>query len=105
MGLCFAPYGEDLEWPTNEMESRGYASSLIIGLLIAIPSGVGVALSVVSSNTGGLVGVAISASLFPPAVNAGTYEEKGEKERARKTRWRCLFLAKCAQIYTPSRTL
>ena len=76
MGLCFAPYGEDLEWPTDEMESRGHASSLIIGLLIAVPSGVGVALSVVSSNTGGLVGVAISASLLPPAVNAGNCPQR-----------------------------
>ena len=43
---------------------------LLVGMLIAMPSGVGVALSVLGGNTGSLVGVAISASLLPPAVNA-----------------------------------
>lgn len=41
------------------------------GLAIAIPSGLGVALSIAGDNSGGLVGVAISASLLPPAVNTG----------------------------------
>ena len=41
------------------------------GIAIAIPSGLGVALGVLGNNTGSLVGVAISASLLPPAVNAG----------------------------------
>jgi hypothetical protein len=41
------------------------------GLAIAIPSGLGVALSIAGNNSGGLVGVAISASLLPPAVNTG----------------------------------
>lgn len=53
------------------MASRGNAMNLLIGLSIAIPSGVGVALSLSQSNTSSLVGVAISASLLPPAVNAG----------------------------------
>jgi len=39
-------------------------------VLIAVPSGAGVALSILGGNTGSLVGVAISASLLPPAVNA-----------------------------------
>ena len=39
-------------------------------MLIALPSGAGVALSLLGGNTGSLVGVAISASLLPPAVNA-----------------------------------
>ena len=34
-------------------------------------SGMGVALSILGNNTSSLVGVAISASLLPPAVNAG----------------------------------
>ena len=37
----------------------------------AIPSGMGVCLSILGGNTSSLVGVAISASLLPPAVNAG----------------------------------
>ena len=43
---------------------------LWVGVLIALPSGAGVALSVLGGNTGSLVGVAISASLLPPAVNS-----------------------------------
>lgn len=44
--------------------------SLWVGILIAIPSGAGVAVSVLGDYTASLVGVAISASLLPPAVNA-----------------------------------
>jgi uncharacterized membrane protein len=58
-------------WPTNEMQIRGEVSGLYVGIAIAIPSGMGVALSILGGNTGSLVGVAISASLLPPAVNAG----------------------------------
>ena len=49
---------------------RGMTRSLWVGVLIALPSGAGVALSVLGGNVGSLVGVAISASLLPPAVNA-----------------------------------
>jgi len=48
----------------------GLGRSLWVGVLIALPSGAGVALSILGGNTGSLVGVAISASLLPPAVNA-----------------------------------
>ena len=41
--------------------------------LITVPSGAGVALSVLGGNAGSLVGVAISASLLPPAVNCGIF--------------------------------
>ncbi|XP_014661440.1 PREDICTED: uncharacterized protein LOC106804679 [Priapulus caudatus] len=58
-------------WPTYEMKSRGMLRSWYVGLMIALPSGAGVALSVLGGNTGSLVGVAISASLLPPAVNCG----------------------------------
>ena len=67
-------YQRDLDkWPTPEMMSRGDARSLVTGIAIAIPSGAGVALSVLGGNVGSLVGVAISASLLPPAVNAGLF--------------------------------
>ena len=49
---------------------RGQLRSLWVGVLIAVPSGAGVALSLLGGNTGSLVGVAILASLLPPAVNA-----------------------------------
>ena len=52
-------------WPTNEM-GRGTAVGILTGIAIATPSGVNVALSILSNNTSSLVGVAISASLLPP---------------------------------------
>ena len=59
------------EWPTAEMQSRGEEQSLASGTVIAFASGVGVALSVVGDFTSAIIGVAISASLLPPAVNCG----------------------------------
>lgn len=65
----------DKAWPKGRplllILCSGEAINLAVGLAIAIPSGIGVALSVLGNNTGSLVGVAISASLLPPAVNCG----------------------------------
>eukprot|EP00457_Paulinella_chromatophora_P003526 gb/GEZN01003534.1/.p1 GENE.gb/GEZN01003534.1/~~gb/GEZN01003534.1/.p1 ORF type:complete len:619 (-),score=75.85 gb/GEZN01003534.1/:242-2098(-) len=58
-------------WPTYEMLRRTSIPGLLVGVMCAIPSGVGVAISVLNSNSSSLVGVAISASLLPPCVNAG----------------------------------
>ncbi|GAB6028925.1 hypothetical protein CHUAL_004721 [Chamberlinius hualienensis] len=58
-------------WPTGEMSGRGQIRSLWVGMLVALPSGAGVALSILGGNISALVGVAISASLLPPCVNAG----------------------------------
>ena len=72
IGFFCAPLkGVAETWPTTEMSSRGEASGLAVGTIIALASGVGVSLSGLSSNANSLVGVAISASLLPPAVNAG----------------------------------
>jgi len=71
VGVAFSPWGDILNWPNNEMASRGTINGLLIGLGIAIPSGIGVALGILGGNTSSLVGVAISASLLPPAVNCG----------------------------------
>ena len=59
------------QFPTEEMIQRCELRSLGVGFLVAIPSGVAVAVGVLGGNIGSLVGVAISASLLPPAVNAG----------------------------------
>mmetsp|Transcript_2893 Transcript_2893/g.3915 ORF Transcript_2893/g.3915 Transcript_2893/m.3915 type:complete len:696 (+) Transcript_2893:103-2190(+) len=59
------------EWPAFEMVSRGTTAALLAGIPVAFFSGIGVALSVLGNNTTSLVGVAISASLLPPAVNTG----------------------------------
>ena len=76
MGLIVCPWIETYgvpQWPTREMVGRGELRSLWVGVLVAVPSGAGVALSVLGGNAGSLVGVAISASLLPPAVNAGFF--------------------------------
>ena len=72
VGLCasFTNMARD-DWPTQEMLSRGEGYGLLTGVAIAIPSGMGVCLSILGGNTSSLVGVAISASLLPPAVNTG----------------------------------
>jgi hypothetical protein len=57
-------------WPTSEMVARGQWRTLWIGVLVALPSGAAVAVSLLSGNQSSLVGVAISASLLPPCVNA-----------------------------------
>lgn len=71
IGLACIGVGTGGHWPTDEMRGRGVVGGLFIGLAIAIPSGMGVALSILGNNTSSLVGVAISASLLPPAVNCG----------------------------------
>ena len=64
-------HGATYHFPTDEMTGRATWRGILVGLAIAIPSGFGVGLSVLNHNTSSLVGVAISASLLPPAVNAG----------------------------------
>mmetsp|Transcript_8098 Transcript_8098/g.12124 ORF Transcript_8098/g.12124 Transcript_8098/m.12124 type:complete len:378 (+) Transcript_8098:158-1291(+) len=59
------------DWPTPEMKSRANRVTFLTGFPIAFFSGLGVALSVLDDSTSSLVGVAISASLLPPAVNCG----------------------------------
>lgn len=56
---------------TEEILTRCDTHSLVIGLCTALASGAAAAIGVLGGNTGSLVGVAISASLLPPAVNAG----------------------------------
>ncbi|ALC40047.1 CG7384, partial [Drosophila busckii] len=56
---------------TEEMLSRCDVHSLVVGLFTAIPSGAAAAIGILGGNIGSLVGVAISASLLPPAVNSG----------------------------------
>lgn len=55
---------------TAEMLSRTDGHAILIGILIAIPSGAAVAIAILGENIGSLVGVAISASILPPAVNS-----------------------------------
>jgi len=59
------------DWPTDEMKSRGQVDTFLVALPVAFFSGLGVAVSLLDEQTNSLVGVAISASLLPPAVNAG----------------------------------
>ena len=59
------------DWPTDEMLSRGNFNALTDGIFIAAVSGIGVATSALGDYVSVVVGVAISASLLPPAVNTG----------------------------------
>lgn len=52
-----------------EMTTRTMPRSVLVGICIALPSGAAIAISVLGNNFGSLVGVAISASLLPPACN------------------------------------
>ena len=45
-------WGTSTSFPTSEMKSRGDIKRLWVGVLIALPSGAGVALSVLGGNTG-----------------------------------------------------
>ena len=45
-------WGSSTSFPTAEMKSRGDIKRLWVGVLIALPSGAGVALSVLGGNTG-----------------------------------------------------
>jgi hypothetical protein len=58
-------------WPTDEMRSRCTMQNFYVGIPVAFFSGLGVAVSLLDDQTNSLVGVAISASLLPPAVNSG----------------------------------
>lgn len=71
LGVLCIPLLDQLSLPTGEILNRSNFLGLIIGMIVAIPSGIGVALSVLGEKTNSLVGVAISASLLPPAVNTG----------------------------------
>lgn len=50
IGAISIGIGTDHLWPTDEMRGRGMTDGLAIGLAIAIPSGIGVALSVLGST-------------------------------------------------------
>ena len=86
VGACITPYyfhkRLQPEWSdflkntdlglSSEMIERGTPSNLLLGLITALPSGIGVTLSITTSNgINSLIGVAISAALVPPVVNAG----------------------------------
>jgi hypothetical protein len=74
MGLVLYPIYSDPTWvPPEEMTLRANSDGFFVGIVLALTSGVGVAVSVTKNNIAGLVGVAISASLLPPAVNSGLF--------------------------------
>jgi uncharacterized membrane protein len=71
IGACTGWTSLAEKWPTAEMANRGNFSNFLIALPVAFFSGLGVAVSILDEQTASLVGVAISASLLPPAVDAG----------------------------------
>lgn len=76
VGPFFGPANLTVTWATGnltsfEIASRGSPWSLLSGGVVAIPSGIGVALALTGGGINALVGVAISAALLPPIVNSG----------------------------------
>ncbi|EDW85218.2 LOW QUALITY PROTEIN: uncharacterized protein Dwil_GK18405 [Drosophila willistoni] len=73
LGTTEMPWGQNSDWPTEEMRGRGNVRSLWMGVLWALTSGTGVAVALLQGSAGPLIGVAISASLLPPVVNCGLF--------------------------------
>lgn len=71
IGALLSPYAAALNWPTDEMRSRGQAIQLLFGAVVAALSGTGVALAESNANISSVVGTAIAAALLPPTVNSG----------------------------------
>lgn len=71
IGLCTGWTAMSESWPTDEMKTRGSWTNFLVALPVAFFSGLGVAVGLLDDQTSSLVGVAISASLLPPAVNSG----------------------------------
>ena len=71
IGAMTGPTSLSDDWPTDEMMSRGTSETFFVSIPVAFVSGLGVAVSLLDDQASSLVGVAISASLLPPAVNAG----------------------------------
>nr|XP_014289505.1 uncharacterized protein LOC106689162 isoform X1 [Halyomorpha halys] len=60
-----------IQWPTGLMYSMGTVSSLWTGIMLALLSGVAVSIGILGDEPTSIHGVAMSAALLPPAVNAG----------------------------------
>lgn len=56
---------------SNEVDSRGTATGLLVGLFIALPAGGAGALALMGNGNAALVGVGIAVALLPPLVNSG----------------------------------
>ncbi|XP_050433944.1 uncharacterized protein LOC126841479 isoform X2 [Adelges cooleyi] len=59
------------QWVTKEMLTMTDIRSLWVSIVLAFLTGIAVPIALLGNNTFSLVGVAISTSLLPPAVNAG----------------------------------
>eukprot|EP00122_Pirum_gemmata_P011145 Pgem_evm1s10318 len=55
LGCILCDFAEYWNWPTNEMASRGNWQALAVGVGVALPSGAGVALSILGNNAASLV--------------------------------------------------
>lgn len=71
IGLIFGNYADSYEWPTVEMMIRGQDRDILVGFLLALPTGIAVGLSVTTGGINNFVGVAVAASLVPALANAG----------------------------------
>ncbi|XP_063228871.1 uncharacterized protein LOC134534364 isoform X2 [Bacillus rossius redtenbacheri] len=69
-GLAAGCVDQD-KWPTQEMLDRGEFRALWMNAVVAVASGAALSISLLGDKTAPFVGVAMSASLLPTAVNAG----------------------------------
>ncbi|CAG2162246.1 unnamed protein product [Oppiella nova] len=58
-------------WPTGEMQGRGTYKGLIYGVMIALPCGGAIAVTLLNDNQAALVGVAVASTFLPPFINTG----------------------------------
>eukprot|EP00049_Salpingoeca_infusionum_P022900 m.9430 g.9430 ORF g.9430 m.9430 type:complete len:358 (-) comp5453_c0_seq1:198-1271(-) len=69
-GVIMSFYQVD-EWETSQMYMRGTLGGLAPGVLVAIPCGIALAISVTAADAVALIGVAIAVALLPPIVDSG----------------------------------
>ncbi|XP_054164816.1 uncharacterized protein LOC128962466 [Oppia nitens] len=58
-------------WPTPEMQGRGTLKGIIYGIMIALPCGGAIAVTLLNDNQAALVGVAVASTFLPPFINTG----------------------------------
>eukprot|EP01094_Clydonella_sp_ATCC50884_P020256 TRINITY_DN4171_c0_g1_i1.p1 TRINITY_DN4171_c0_g1~~TRINITY_DN4171_c0_g1_i1.p1 ORF type:complete len:351 (-),score=111.55 TRINITY_DN4171_c0_g1_i1:185-1237(-) len=65
------PFDDYFIIPNKQMRIRSMWESLLLGSIVACASGISVALTLTSEAVSGIVGVALSSSVLPAAVNSG----------------------------------
>lgn len=70
-GLIFGPESRYFNWPTVDMELRGTVQNLIFTAISSSAAGAVLGVSITGGGINSMVGVALSASLLVPIIDAG----------------------------------